>query len=332
MSDTCLCEDSHLQRLVVIKALKPGVEKHRLMDELSALSSIRSKYVVQVLDIIYDGADIVGLVEEYIDGPELKPLPKSIDTQTALRALYPMFSGIAEVHEQGRLHRDLKPDNMKFDSSGNLKLFDFGLAKLTSNASTQRLFFTKGYAAPEIFVPDMSGNHTFTTAVDVFAMGVSSFWLFNGGNIPAKLCQIPPILPCADFAMLGIPLPPNLSGLLNSTLSQFPQNRPSADDLRAAIARELLFDRHRMLITHNNQTHILSSASRTVTLAVNKDSVAIKYNGYDFVVTSVTGQVRRNNKPMMVGDKLAGASVIVLGDPNGYRTSITADVSHPEVM
>ncbi|PTE08710.1 hypothetical protein C9427_19805 [Mesorhizobium helmanticense] len=46
MSETALCFDGNLQRKVVVKSLKPGIEKHRLMDELSALADIRSKYVV----------------------------------------------------------------------------------------------------------------------------------------------------------------------------------------------------------------------------------------------------------------------------------------------
>ncbi|MFN7611457.1 MAG: hypothetical protein ACK5QX_11070, partial [bacterium] len=54
MSDTWLCDDNNLNRKVVVKAVKFGIAKSKLLDELSALSSIRSKHVVQVLDVIYD--------------------------------------------------------------------------------------------------------------------------------------------------------------------------------------------------------------------------------------------------------------------------------------
>ncbi|CAN7292398.1 protein kinase domain-containing protein [Mesorhizobium sp. LjNodule214] len=316
----------------MLRALSRESKKHRLMDELAALSAIRSKYVVQVLDVIYDGGEIVGLVEEFIDGPDLAPLPAPIDMTAALRALYPMFAGIAEVHAHSRLHRDLKPENMKFDGAGVLKLFDFGLAKLATDAKTQVLYYTKGYAAPEIFQTDASGNHNFTTAVDVFAIGVSSLWLLGGGKIPAELYHIPPTLPCFDFAALGIAFPPSIATVMNRTIAQSPKDRPSAEEVRLVLSRQLLFDKHRMLITNGAQVHSLSALSRNVKLTVGSDTVSLKYDGYDFSVTAVSGHVRRNNKQMIVGDKLVGASVIVLGPPNGYRTSITADVSHPEVV
>lgn len=332
MSDTLLCQDSHLDRPVVIKRLKDGIEKHRLLDELAALSSIRSKYVVQILDVIYANDEIVGLVEEYIDGVELVPLEHPFDRIDALNCLYPIFSGVAEIHIHERLHRDLKPDNMKLDGAGTLKVFDFGLAKLASNAKTRKLYFTEGYAAPEIFQVDASGNHNFTKAVDVFAAGVISLWMIQKGELPNPLYNIPPKLPCVDFAVLGAPLSPAVAQILNRTLSENPADRPSAEEVRATLARELLFDRHRMLLTYAGQAHVLSAKKRSVSLSSGPNSIKMEYDGYDFVVTAVTGTVRINNSMVNVGDKLHGSVVIVLQSPGGYPTSITADQSNPEVI
>ena len=82
----------------------------------------------------------------------------------------------------------------------------------------------------------------------------------------------------------------------------------------------------------HHHTPLLASSS--LTLAEGADTVSIMYDGYDFRVASVTGHVRRNNIQLVVGNVLSGAAVIVLGNPfaNRYRVSITADVSHPEVM
>lgn len=334
MSDTAICQDSHLQREVVVKGLKPGIEKHRLMDELSALSAIRSKYVVQILDVIYSGSDIVGLVEEILDGPDLTPLPGGAGLTEALRALYPIAAGVADVHAHGRLHRDLKPENMKFDGGGALKLFDFGLAKLTASASTGQLFFSQGYAAPEIFKRDATGQYSFTPAVDVFAIGVTAWWLLNNGQIPDAVREIPPRLPCMDFSTVAPALPQTIAQMLNKAVDANPGNRPTAEEMRAALARQLLHERHRMLITHGGLEYILDASNRGVTLSEGADTVSIVYDGYDFSVASVSGHVRRNNIQLAVGNVLSGAAVIVLGSPfaNRYRVSITADVSHPEVM
>lgn len=335
MSDTIVCFDTNLQRNVVVKSLKQGIEKHRLMDELSALADIRSKYVVQVLDIIHDGSDIVGFVEEYIEGNELTPFHGATTEAVALKSLYSIISGIADIHEFDRVHRDIKPDNMKLDKSGVLKIFDFGLAKLSAGAKTKQLYFTQGYTPPEVFTPDKDGNHNFTPAVDVFAFGATALWLLNGGKLLPELISIPPSVPSLPVAFNSMPimLSAGINALLNRCLSSDPAARPTSAEMKAALGKQLLYNKHRMLITYNGVDHFVDATNKQVKLSAGSDSVTITYNGMDFVVTQISGHVRHNNKQVIVGYILQGAAVIVLGNPAQYgRTSITADISHPEVM
>lgn len=131
MSDTLHCRDTVLKRDVVIKALKPGIAPHRLLDELAALSAIRSRFVVEIYDVIRDSnGDVIAVIEEFLGGPSLAACAAGYVATDALRALYPVAAGIAQVHAHGRVHRDIKPENMKFDDEGQLNIFDFGLAKL----------------------------------------------------------------------------------------------------------------------------------------------------------------------------------------------------------
>lgn len=334
MSDTLVCFDANLERDVVVKTLKPGIEKHRLMDELSALADIRSKYVVQVLDVIRDGEDIVGFIEEYIEGSELKPFDPGVSEAAAMRSLYSIISGIADIHEFGRVHRDIKPDNMKIDKSGVLKIFDFGLAKLSSGAKTKQLYFTASYTAPEVFIADKDGNYNFTPAVDIFAFGVTALWLLNSGNLLPELAHIPPAvekLP-VTFNALPVKLSANVSAMLNLCLSSDPAARPKSTDVKASLGKQLLYNKHRMLITHNNSEYVVHATNKDVKLSAGADTVTIAYNGLDFAVTHISGHVRHNNKQVTVGYILHGSAVIVLGHPDKRKTSITADVSHPEVM
>lgn len=335
MSDTIVSFDENLRRNVVVKTLKPGIEKHRLMDELSALADIRSKYVVQVLDVIRDGSEIVGFVEEFIEGQDLAPLGKDADEAAALKSLYSIISGIADIHEHGRVHRDIKPDNMKLDGSGVLKIFDFGLAKLSTNAKTKELFYTPYYTAPEVFKPDKNGEHHFTAAVDVFAFGATALWLLNGGKLVPELGHIPPSVPTlpVTFNAIAIPLSGGVNALLNRCLSLDPLSRPSSPELKKALGKQILFNKHRMLLTYKGVDHFVDAKNKQVKLSSGSDAVSITYNGLDFVVTQVSGHVRHNNRQVVVGYVLQGAAVIVLGDPQKKgRTSITADISHPEVM
>lgn len=333
MSDTLLCEDAHLKRKVVVKALKPGIEPHRLMDELAALSAIRSRHVVQVLDVVRDvKGNIVGFVEEYIDGASLSCTPKPANPEQALKQLYPIAAGVADIHSHKRVHRDLKPDNMRIDNEGTLKIFDFGLSKIDDSASTSTLYFTSGYAAPELFIKNPSGKHEFNSSVDTFAFGVTAIWALEAGAIPSYLHNIPPVLPCFDFNKTCIGSIPHIANLLNATLDANPSNRPSMQHVKERIGQQLLFDKHRMLLTYGDAEHRLDASRRGVNLTASGSTLQIRYNGSDFQVTALTGRALVNNSLIAVGYIFCGSAVIVLGTPPQRPVSITADISNPEVI
>lgn len=333
MSDTLLCKDAHLKRKVVIKSLKPGIAAHRLMDELSALSAIRSNHVVQVLDVIRDAkGEIVGFVEEYIDGVPLACTPKPSDAEAALKRLYPIAAGIADIHRHKRVHRDLKPDNMRVDGEGTLKIFDFGLAKLDEDAATSQLYFTTGYAAPELFKENAAGHHEFDSAVDVFAFGATALWLIDEGKLPLELHEIPPKLPCVDFHKHCLGAVPVVANLLNACLHPDPTMRPSMDEVKRTIGKHLLLDKHKMLLTHAGTEYRLDATKRKVSLSWGGSILQVIYDGLNFVVSSISGLALVNNAAVSKGYIFIGSAVIVLGTPPQGRASITADVSHPEVM
>lgn len=334
MADTLHCRDKTLERDVVIKRLKAGISAQRLLDELAALSAIRSRYVVEIYDVIRDDqGEVVAVVEEYLSGNALTPCAAGSSSDAMLRAIYPVAAGVCEIHDHGRVHRDIKPENMKFDGEGQLNIFDFGLAKLATSPGTTALYFSPGYTAPEAFNLNPAGVHTFTPAVDVYAFGCVVVWLLNGGTLPAQLAQFPPVLPVPgfSFATLAPGLPVQVAALLDRCLDADPTNRPSMSDLRAEIAAELLRGTHRLLLTFNGRDQVLHSGNASAKLTVGANSVSIQYDGLSFILTAVTGTVLVNNAVVAVGHKLTGSSVIVMGGPTG-RTSITADLSHPEVM
>lgn len=333
MSDTLLCNDDHLKRKVVIKSLKPGIAPHRLMDELSALAAIRSKHVVQVLDVIKDvtTGSVVGFVEEYIDGGPLESDTPS-DEQESLRAIYPIAAGICDIHSHGRVHRDIKPDNMRYDSEGTLKIFDFGLAKIDGSVGTAQLYYTEGFSAPEVFTKDASGKHNFTKAVDVFAFGATCWWVLNGGVLPKELLGVPPSLPCADFHTLSPALPGAVADALNACLSADRSKRPEMSIIRDLIGRHLMRGAHRMLLTDGSGEYRMDATNPKVSLSANGAVLDIAYDGLDFTVKAVSGIVLMNNLPLTVGQNITGSVVIVMRKDGAYDSSITADLSYPEVI
>src|SRR5580700_6672658 len=105
MSDTIVCTDTHLEREVVVKTLKPGADAKRILDELSALEAIRSKHVVQIYDVIRDAkGNVVAIIEEYLPGKDLTEISIPKNSAEFLRLAYPIAEGIADIHAHKRVH------------------------------------------------------------------------------------------------------------------------------------------------------------------------------------------------------------------------------------
>ncbi len=121
------------------------------------------------------------LVMEYIDGhPLLAHIQAAgrLGVATGLRYVKEICRGLAVVHAQGAVHRDLKPDNVLIDRGGVVRLVDFGLASFAD----PRLGFVPGahgtytYMAPET----LQGRST--PAADVYGLGLLMYELFTGGG------------------------------------------------------------------------------------------------------------------------------------------------------
>ncbi|QKV57946.1 MAG: protein kinase [Dechloromonas sp.] len=167
-----LCEDQHLQRKVAIKFLQdPATDMRRLLDELRALLLMRSKHVVQVLDIVPSGSELIGIVEEFIDGEDLWNSKIPLSPTQFLKTLWQIACGIADIHAFGIIHRDIKPNNMKFDPEGIVKIFDFGLARDEAYSRNERFCWHSGIRRPELY---SHSKVTFTNEVDVYAFGASA--------------------------------------------------------------------------------------------------------------------------------------------------------------
>ncbi len=187
MSDAFVCMDQHLDRPVLIKRLQSGVDQSRLLDEIAALSSIRSKHVVEIFDVLRDkSGDIIGIVEDYLPGDDLNKRLPIKNPDEFIKTAYALACGIADIHERGRVHRDIKPGNAKFDAEGCLKIFDFGLSRPDDmDAKTIGTIGTPGYLAPELCVGD-GEEVAFSQPVDVYAFGATAAKMMLG-----RLSQLP---------------------------------------------------------------------------------------------------------------------------------------------
>ena len=337
MGEVLICQDTSLEREVAIKFIQNvGEDQRRLFDEIAALQKIRSKHVVQIFDVFLNEVDRrIGIVQEYISGNDLTSFSEkqSISLNEYLKVLYQISSGISDIHAQGLIHRDVKPNNMKFDRSNIIKIFDFGLARFSGrNDSTLGFAGTPGFAAPELY---RSGLVPFTNAVDTYAFGITA-WYLSGIKIPEPLLRRPPNLTnVPSFGSLPLRIPQPIVNLLDRTLIEDLNNRPSMSDITNLLGNYLLKDQHRALLVYGRETYNLSRTRRLVKLDVqNYGSLHVRYDGLNFLIDFVSGAVFVNNQVVQRGQLLPKDCVITLGDPSrgANRIFITFDISNPEVV
>lgn len=337
MSSVIKCNDTRLNRPVMVKHLDPAYDRQRLLDEIQALQSIRSDYVVQIYDVVTDKSGvIVGVVEEYCEGVDLSESIGNIDYSKFLKFGYQLISGIAEVHDNNIIHRDIKPHNVRIGALDRSTLIDFGLARPSDGAKTVSAIGTSGFMAPELFYPNAKGAIEFSKSIDVFAFA-SSMYLLATGGLPADLCKRPPNLPAGtpDFASLPFHIDPILRGLLEDSIRRNANERPTAHELQIVFKRVLLRGRHRALLNIANNPQYLDANKRRASAAFGGlASLTIDYNDDNFVVVGVAGDVYVNAGKVAVGYIFPGSCVIAFGAPDlgARRQYITFDVSHPGVV
>jgi len=333
-SHVVCCKDNHLERKVAIKFIQDPINKQLLQKELSALLQMRSKHVVQVYDIVPGAHDSIGIVEEFVEGEDLwdSEFPRQ-SAENYLKTLWQIAAGIADIHEAGVIHRDIKPNNMKLDTEGIVKIFDFGLAKDEgAKAKTKGFKGTPGFAAPELF-----GDATIalTQAIDTYAFGATAIFLACKDLPP--ILKIEPPHPVAGeiFSKLPVSVPAGLTEILDRCLTYYPSDRPPIKSVRDALACHLLRNKHQALAIHQGKPYLINSGNVSAGLdypTVGK--IEIVYDGLRFFVYVATGEVFINNQEVVPGQEIPGSCVVALGAAyrGGKRAYITFDVSNPEVV
>ena len=328
------CKDTVLERQVAIKVMPGSADQRRIRDELGALLKMRSKHVVQVYDVLRIDKNDLAIVQEFVDGKDL--FDKSLVPKSAteyLKLVWQIAAGIADIHCLSVIHRDIKPNNMKMDPEGVVKIFDFGLARDEGHdASTVGFVGTPGFAAPELY---NTNRPKFTAAVDTYAFGATALYL-GLGNLPPELMQRPPVFSGVDyFASIPFKLANEVVRIMNNCLHADPSDRPPMKHIRDILAKHLLCGRHKALVVFEGKASYLNTNCRSVSISLKSmGDIEIFYDGFSFKVHSVSGDVFVNNSQVKVGDELPGACVVALGSPNDIsrRKYITFDLSHPEIV
>jgi serine/threonine protein kinase len=175
---------------VAVKLLRRGlysaVEQRLFRREQQALAALSHPNIAHLIDGGVSEAGIPFLVLEFVDGVPITQFAaeNALGLPERLRLFVVVCRAVAAAHRQLIVHRDIKPSNILVDTDGQVKLLDFGIAKLLTeedDGATRTGFgaLTPGYAAPEQYAGD-----AITTATDVFTLGVVMQELLLGGRAP----------------------------------------------------------------------------------------------------------------------------------------------------
>ena len=252
--------DSKLGRTVVIKVLPEELlakeaNVKRFEREARLASSLDHANICTIFDLnVIDGVHFIAM--QYIAGRNVRQLVngKPLQLESALSIAIQVADALAAAHAQGIIHRDIKAGNVMVTSKGEVKVLDFGLAKLLDDdaARTSGIHHTEltevgvpygtaTYAAPEQARGDRVDSRAdiFSTAVLLYEM-LTGTWPFRGKTTVdvrhAVLHEEPvPI----DIARPD-PVPPRLQQIIDRALQKNPRDRYQQiaqfrDDLRAVV-------------------------------------------------------------------------------------------------
>lgn len=249
-----LARNLHLRgRQVVVKILldredASGWFRAKFAQEVEALARIHHPGVVSVVDtgVLESGEPF--LVQEYIVGKTLASeiKPGGMDLDRAASIVQQIGQALAEVHRNGVLHRDLKPDNVMLrpvEGGGeHVTLIDFGIASVAEEGAEAerktKVAGTFAYMAPEQF----DGRPV--AASDAYALGVMAFEMLAGATPSAGKPMFELMLMQREgtwprISQLRPPVPQAAEDAMRAALAYRAEDRPAAAEFAAKFAAAL---------------------------------------------------------------------------------------------
>jgi serine/threonine protein kinase len=242
--------DTGLQRHVALKVLLPRLAAddqilRRFEREATTAANLKHPNIVIIHDVgSADGYHF--LVMELLEGCTLREEIRARGAMLPARAAYiasQVASALDYAHQQGLIHRDVKPSNIILGREDHTTLTDFGLVRAAHSARLTEAGATVGTL--EYMAPEQLGGEEIDWRSDVYSLGVVVYELLVGrtpftGDTPFSLMQKVMYEPPPPLENLVPTLPPSVGRVVAQTLNKSPADRfRSAGEFAAALYRSL---------------------------------------------------------------------------------------------
>lgn len=180
--------DEKLHRIVALKILPPHIPadmsaRRRFTREAQAAAAIQNEHVIGIFAVENGPCPYIAM--EYVNGPSLQERIKQDGTLTLeeiLRIGHQAALGLAAAHEQGLIHRDIKPGNILLENgAARVKITDFGLARAVDDVGLTQSGVVHG--TPAYMAPEQTSGDQIDHRADLFSLG-SVLYTMATGRMP----------------------------------------------------------------------------------------------------------------------------------------------------
>jgi predicted Ser/Thr protein kinase len=236
--------DPSLGRYVAIKVLTHREPRYleRFRREAQVLARIAHPAIIQIYEIVGSDDDSADpyIVMEYFDGQPLDVLLKQgpLAPAQVISVVRQCADGLRKAHANNVIHRDIKPANIMMSASGEVKILDFGVAKLRD--AKKDLTGEAVLGTPYYMSPEQATGYAIDARSDIYSLGVTAFQLLTGrkpfeakSKVDVMLMQVKsPLPPIAQF----VPCDERVAGMVERMCAKKPAERyQSCDQLIASI-------------------------------------------------------------------------------------------------